>query len=132
VASAINTAREQQQARAAAVQTRAEEIRRRTETLSSLLNRWTELGAEAAEIARLAQQASAAPAVGGTNGPVGRDHAVDEVDQRVTQLADQAQELANQARAESFADLAKQADGMRQQLLASQNKMRLARRREEE
>ena len=53
--------------------------------------------------------------------------AFQEVDDRLTGLAEEAQNLATTAAAEHFPDLTRQAEGLRAQVLAARNKLRLAR-----
>jgi DNA repair exonuclease SbcCD ATPase subunit len=123
---AIGAARERQELNARAVQGHAEVIRQRSEVLSGLMERWEALGRAAGEVTRLAQHA-ATPG-GDSNGDERRD-ALAEIADRLTGLAESAQALTDAARAAEFADLARQADGLRLQVLAARNKLRLARGR---
>jgi chromosome segregation ATPase len=121
----ISDARERQQAQAASVAACAEQVGRRSDVLSALLGRWTALGGEAAEVTRLVQRMAAEPT---SNGAAAADLAnpFDEIEQRLSRLAQDAEALRRAAAEESFGDLAKQADGLRQQVLGSLNKVRLA------
>lgn len=125
--SEISQARERQQAQAATVTSCAEQIAQRTEALGALLARWAAIGTEAAEVTRLVHGVATEPA---TNGGAAADPATtfDEVERRLSHLAEEAEGLSTAALADSFSDLAKQADGLRQQVLGSLNKVRLARK----
>jgi chromosome segregation ATPase len=123
----ISQARERQQAQAATVASCAEQVAQRTDALGALLARWSSIGTEAAEVTRLLQRVAAEPA---TNGGAAADLTTTftEVEQRLSRLADDAETLSRAALADSFGDLAKQADGLRQQVLGSLNKVRLAKK----
>ncbi len=125
---AITTARERQQAHAQTVQTCAEHVRQRSEVLTALLQRFQALGDDAAAVTRLVQSTSneRRNPNGGTRGAES-GMAFDEVDERLTRLADEAESLAQSAHAEHFAELARQGEGLRAQVLAARNKLRLAR-----
>jgi hypothetical protein len=103
-------ARERQQAQAATVASCTEQIAQRTEALGHVLARWAAIGTEAAEVTRLVQGVATEPA---TNGGAGADPATtfDEVERRLSRLAEEAERLNSAALADSFSDLAKQADG---------------------
>jgi len=121
---AIGVARERQQANAEAVQAQAERVRERSEALTRLLGRWQTLGQDAAEVNRMVQQyATAREGNGADRSAPGIGF--DEVDARLGRLADDAQELATSADAERFADLGRQAESLRVQLLSARNKLRL-------
>ena len=120
---AIATARDRQEKQAHAVCAQAEEIRRRTEALRALLARWETLGADAGEVNRLVQQLATTARGGTGDNAVGG--ALREVDERLARLGDDSMELARAAEAEQFADLARQAESLRLQLLSARNKFRL-------
>ena len=124
---AIGQARERQEAHAGTVAQRAAYIAQRTEALRALLTRWKVLGEEAMEVSRLVQDAAAVPP---TNGDAANQltGTCEEVDERLSRLAEEADELSGAAAAAAFADLAKQAEGLRQQVLSARNKVRLARK----
>src|SRR5215831_14234536 len=69
----IGAARDRQQAQAEAVQTQAERIRQRSETLSALLGRWEALGRDAGEVNRLVQRSAAGEQNGGEENAPLRD-----------------------------------------------------------
>jgi hypothetical protein len=124
---AIGQARARQEASAGTVAERTADIAQRTDALTGLLDRWKALGEEAAEVSRLVHRASAAGDANGDGASGELAEACEEVDQRLSQLADDADALSRSAEAAAFSDLAKQAEGLRQQVLASRNKVRLAR-----
>ena len=124
---AVGLARERQESRAGAVRERAELIQQRSEALSGLMQRWEALGREAAEVTDLAQGATAPGDA--SNGEERRDvgSAFERVDERLGTLAESAHALVEAARQVDFDDLARQAEGLRAQVLAARNKLRLAR-----
>ncbi len=124
----ISQARERQQAHAASVATCAEHVAQRTNALGALLARWSAIGGEAAEVTRLVQRVGAEPATNGGGGGNDLTTTFEAIEQRLARLAEEADALSRAAVDDSFADLAKQADGLRQQVLGSLNKVRLARK----
>jgi len=124
---ALGNAREQQEKQAALAAQRAEDVRERTAVYGELLKRFQALGAEAAELNTMGQGLSARkPDAGGT---AARDPAfangLRDLSQRMGQVADHAQELLTAAREADFEDVARQAESLRQQLLAARNKVQL-------
>jgi hypothetical protein len=127
---AIGEAQSRQQTHASAVQARADEIRRRGETLAALMSRWEALGRDAAQVTQLVQQAAGETSDRARNGADPRPEPrpeFAEVDLRLTRLADAAGELARAAEAEQFVDIGRQIDGLRGQVLGARNRLRLAR-----
>ena len=124
---AMGAARERQESRAVAVRDRAEMIRQRSEALSALMQRWEALGREAAEVTGLAQQATAARDA--SNGEPRDDvsSVFEQLDGRLGSLAESAEAMVDAAKGVDFDDLARHADGLRLQVLAVRNKLRLAR-----
>ena len=128
---ALGTAREQQEKQAALAAQRAEEVRERTAVYGELLKRFQALGVEAAELNAMGQSLSARkPDAGGAAGAgTARDPAfasgLRDLSQRMGQVADHAQGLATAARDADFEDVARQAESLRQQLLAARNKVQL-------
>ena len=125
---AIATARQRHEKHSEAVQARADQIRRRTESLTQLLARWKALGEATGEANRLVQQVAAtAPE---TSAAERIDAAAfREVDDRLSRLAEESGELARAAQDEAFEDLGTQAESLRLQLLSARNKFRLLERR---
>lgn len=121
---AIGTARDRQQAEAEAVQARADEIRKRSETLAALLARWEALGVGAADVNRLMQQSGGPDESNGGEKRATLGSNFGEVDERLGRLADDARDLVAASEAEQFGDLARRAESLRAQLLAARNKLR--------
>ena len=127
---AIGAARERQQASAEVVQTQAERIRARGESLTALLARWQALGEHAGEVNHLIQRLASAPREeNGTSDSPERESAFADVDARLGRLADDAEGLSATAEAEGFGDLGRQAESLRLQLLSARNKLRTLQRK---
>jgi len=127
---ALGAAREQQERQAALASQRAEEVRERTAVYSELLARFKSLGAEAAELNVMGQSLSARKSdAGGAPGAGAKDPAfadgLRDLSQRMGEVADHAQELTTASRDADFEDVARQAESLRQQLLAARNKVQL-------
>ena len=124
---AIAAARERQEASARVVGERAGLIQERSEALTALMHRWESLGQEAAEVTRIAQQAVSGDQDTNGDEKPDTDTTFARVDERLGNLAESAQGLAAAAQEVAFEDLARQADGLRMQVLAARNKLRLGR-----
>jgi ABC-type transporter Mla subunit MlaD len=124
---AIVETRDRQEAYAGTVAERSADIAQRTDALAALLDRWKALGDEAAEVSRLVHRVLAAGGANGGDASGDLAKGCEEVDERLSRLADEADALSRSAAAAAFADFAKQAEGLRQQVLSSRNKIRLAR-----
>jgi chromosome segregation ATPase len=124
---ALGTAREQQERQAALAAQRAEEVRERTAVYGELLKRFQALGAEAADLNAMGQSLSARKPDAGA--AAARDPAfangLRDLAQRMGEVADHAQGLLTAARDADFEDVARQAESLRQQLLAARNKVQL-------
>lgn len=131
---ALGAAREQQERQAELASQRAEEVRARTTVYGDLLKRFQALGAEAAELNIMGQRLSAKKRDAGAaadGADAARDPARDtglsaglrELSQRMSDVAEHAQSLAAAAYEADFEDVARQADSLRQQLLAARNKV---------
>jgi len=120
---AVGSASARQQELAAAVRESAVRIGERSELLTALLGRWEALGVAAAEVNGIVQQLTADGEPGG-NG-VDRERALQTVQERLAQLAEEAQSLGERANGDSFPDLGRQAESLRLQLLNAANKLRL-------
>lgn len=126
---AIAAARDRHEATATALAARGEEIKRRAEQLGELFQRFAALGEEGRGINLLVQETAARQREATTPEQIGEVvAAMDEVEGRMGRLADEARELARAAAAAGIADLAEQADGMRQQMTAMRNKVGLLRK----
>jgi chromosome segregation ATPase len=126
---ALNAARERQQKQAGAAQKYAQALQDRTAAFQRLLERYAALGSAAGEINELMQ------ALGGSNGSsLGKPapdayEKIDRADERLEQISKDADTLARQAQAEEFAELARHADSLKQQLVTARGKLNLIRRR---
>jgi len=124
---ALGAAREQQERQAALAAQRAEEVRDRTSVYGELLKRFQALGAEAADLNAMGQNLSARKPDAGA--AAARDPAfangLRDLAQRMGEVADHAQGLLTAARDADFDDVARQAESLRQQLLAARNKVQL-------
>lgn len=129
---AVAAAREAQQASTAALNAHVETVETRRTELGALLARFTALG----ELARTMNEAiqklagyQAAykenPYGGGSDEELQKG--LVEMAASMTTAANHAQELASDATARSFEDLARQAEGLRQQILAAKNRLSLLR-----
>jgi hypothetical protein len=119
---AINQARDQQQAQAEALLARAEELKAQTENLEELLARFKTLGADAREIQALVQLASQKGAAQDLPGAL---EILNQAREKIDAIAGSASELANDAKTKGIHDVEREADSLRQQLLAARNKLGL-------
>lgn len=134
---AITAARERQQQQAQAVHARAMELAERVEIWKELMLSYEGLSQQAAGVNALIQS-SLAPVVqsrkaspeGGT--PELGEAAIaglEEAHARLGQLAEAAEALAEGANTKGFPDVMREADAVRQQLLAARNKLGLLRKK---
>jgi hypothetical protein len=125
----LNAARDRQQTQAIGAQKRAEALRARTAVFQSLLERYKDLGSGASEINVLMQEIGGSN--GSTEGEMGVDARprIDRADQRLEQIGKDAEALAKSAQTEDFAELARHADSLRQQLVTARGKLNLIRKR---
>jgi DNA repair exonuclease SbcCD ATPase subunit len=125
---ALAAARTAQQQQAEAISVRAEEIRARTETYAGLMRRFEALGQDAAALNAIAQQLAAR---GQTADEMARDQGLaaglDDLQARMTAAGVAAEALTVDARSADFDDLSRKVDSLRQQLLATRNKLGLLR-----
>lgn len=119
---AINQARDQQQVNAEQLLARAEELKAQTEHLESLLARFKTLGADAKEIQQLVQVASQKGANKDLEGALST---LNEAREKIDAIAATAANLAMDAKARGINDVEREADSLRQQLLAARNKLGL-------
>lgn len=123
---AVSRARDRQNTQAESVQQRARDLESRVEVFKTLLTRYGALGHSAADLNGQVQQFAARRS--GPRTPETDAHLALELQallERMGQLADEAQGVAQAAEEQDFSDVARQADGLRQQLLAARNKMSL-------
>ncbi len=123
---AITHMREQQEAHARAAHARALELQSRTTLLQGLLERYGTLGQEAsalnAELLSVEQQRRAQPGEGSDKVAA---NALTPLIDRMGNVAEQAASLTQDATAQDFDDVSRQADSLRQQLLSARNKLDL-------
>jgi hypothetical protein len=117
-------AQERQHVCAEAVRRKAEELRQRSESLATLLRGWEAIGAAAAHVNRLVQALRDRHEADGAVVLDADEHAA--VDEQLAGLGANAERLAEAAEAQGFPDLGRQADGLRTQLAAARNKLRLS------
>lgn len=116
---AIGGARDRQQETANGLLARAEELKARSDVLSDLLARFRTLGDDARGIQSLVQTAS-------EQGKSDIDAAMQTLDQvrdKMDEIANTATELASDAKAQGIVDVEREADSLRQQILSARNKV---------
>jgi hypothetical protein len=119
---ALNAARQKQESHAAAIQRRASLFEQRTATAAALLQRYGAMGQKAADLNELALDIAAKSSNGDG---VGTDllGALAQLRTRMAEVAEGASNLTAAARGEDFEDIARQADSLRQQIVAADGKV---------
>ena len=112
---AVARARERQEGQAKTVADRAGEIGVRREELQAIVGRFVELGEEASAVNALLKE--------------GRD--LGEAADRMEKIAESAKALRDAAAGRDFGEPARQAESLRQQMLAARNKLKLVERKRE-
>jgi membrane-associated HD superfamily phosphohydrolase len=107
---AVAAARQKQESDASALMARAEEIAGRRAQFARVLQRMGGLGQMAKEVQDLLREGTGK---------------LDEVQQRMQKVADDAADIGRSAQEQDMEDLARQADVLRQQVLAAKNKVSL-------
>jgi hypothetical protein len=121
---ALGTARDAQMAQTEVIRARAVEIQQRTGELAALMQRFEEVGKDAAALNMTAQALAARKRTPDEMVKDGELLAgLDELQERMTAVASGAEALAGDARATDFDDLSRKVDSLRQQLLAARNKI---------
>lgn len=126
----VGAAGERQRVAAATINERVSEIDARTDAHTALERRLGELGDEARGINALVQDATG----GGGGVPSSPERlaeligALEEIVARMDGAVSRALDVAREATAADFVDVARQADALRQQLLAARNRVALLRR----
>jgi methyl-accepting chemotaxis protein len=121
----LNQWRDRQQALAGEVNTRAQELQERTKVYQELMERFAGLGQEAGTLSALMQDVAGRTQAGQ---PVKAEEIISslqKVNEGMTQVAENAENLANDAQAQDFVDVARDAESLRQQLLAARNRANL-------
>jgi hypothetical protein len=116
---ALNAARVQNETTVAEMQTRSQEIQKRSQALEGLLGRFDAIGQEARELTELAQ-ALTGPDAG---------EKLTELESRLGVIAESARGLQVEATDGDWSDLAREAESLRQQVLAVKNKLSLLAKR---
>jgi chromosome segregation ATPase len=107
---AVASARQKQEADAAALMARAQQIAARRQEFAGLLQRMAGLGESARDLQQMLK---------------GGPDRLDEIEARMQQVAEEAAGIAEAASQKEMEDLARQADVLRQQVLAARNKVAL-------
>jgi hypothetical protein len=116
---ALNQVRVRNEATVQALQTRSDEIQKRSEQLGALLERFEAIGKDAREVTDLAQGI----------GTEGAGEKLLELETRLGAIAEAAKGLWEQAESDGWTDLSRDADSLRQQVLAAKNKLGLLAKR---
>lgn len=123
---AVTEARDRQQRSAQRIHERALFLQERTSIFQELLKRYEEIGKEAGALNESLQDFARRREAQKSGSPnadlVGR---LQELQEQMGRVAGSAEELTRAAEEKEFTDLARQADSIRQQLLAAKNKMGL-------
>jgi hypothetical protein len=116
---AFQLSRQRQEDQAKRVGAIAAEVQKRTEAYQGLLRRFSELGQRAATLNEAMKEVMN-PAHAGPQGS-----SLGDLQGQIQTLTGAAEEVMHQAESDGFADIARQADGLRQQLLAVHNRLTL-------
>ena len=119
---AVAQARDRQARAAEAINARIADVNSRAEIFAGLQRDFVNLGEEAKGINDQVKGAASGETV---DGEAAKLAAIREVGDRLGKAADNAAALAEKAREAGFVDLTHHADGLRQQLLAARNKLKL-------
>ncbi len=125
IVAAIAKFRQQQEGQADRVQKQAEQVQERSRALQGLLEQYRTLGESARQLNLGLQKLSMAPGDG--SGASSLLAKLQEFEPGVEELIRGASSLNERANALGFADIAHQADSLRQQLQAVRNKVNLLR-----
>src|SRR5207302_8533062 len=117
---ALDAVRLRNEANVQGLQARSDEIQKKSEELTALLERFESIGMEAREITALAQ---------GMGGGEDTGTKLGELETRLGGVAEGARALWEQARDSGWSDVAGDADSLRQQVLAAKNKLALLAKR---
>jgi hypothetical protein len=117
---ALTEVRLKNEATVQALQVRSSEIQERHATLSALLERFESIGKEAREITEMTSSLTG----GGET-----SEKLNELETRMAKIAEDAKALGADAEAADWSDVARDADSLRQQVLAAKNKLGLLAKR---
>ncbi|MFY1829550.1 hypothetical protein ACN47A_26790 [Myxococcus fulvus] len=123
---AISQVRDRQQTQAEAVQARAMQLQERTEIFKDLLVRYGSLGQSAGELnVRMQEFAAQRQQAKTPEENAALATSFQSLQDRMGEVADEAQSLSQAAQERDFNDIARQAESLRQQLLSARNKLSL-------
>ncbi|WP_426735000.1 hypothetical protein [Myxococcus faecalis] len=123
---AISQVRDRQQTQAEAVQARAMELQQRTEVFKDLLVRYGSLGQSAGELnVRMQEFAAQRQQAKTPEENAALATSFQSLQDRMGEVADEAQSLSQAAEEKDFNDISRQAESLRQQLLSARNKLSL-------
>ncbi|MCK8501979.1 hypothetical protein [Myxococcus fulvus] len=123
---AISQVRDRQQTQAEAVQARAMELQQRTEIFKDLLVRYGSLGQSAGELnVRMQEFAAQRQQAKTPEENAALAASFQSLQDRMGEVADEAQSLSQAAEEKDFNDISRQAESLRQQLLSARNKLSL-------
>ncbi|AKF84170.1 hypothetical protein SAMN05443572_112181 [Myxococcus fulvus] len=123
---AISQVRDRQQTQAEAVQARAMELQQRTEIFKDLLVRYGSLGQSAGELnVRMQEFAAQRQQAKTPEENAALATSFQSLQDRMGEVADEAQSLSQAAEEKDFNDIARQAESLRQQLMSARNKLSL-------
>jgi methyl-accepting chemotaxis protein len=121
----LNQWRDRQQTLAAEVNGRAQQLQERTQVYQGLMLRFSELGQEAGGLSSQMQQVAGMTQQGQAASAEEIISSLQQVNERMTQVADNAGKLATDAEEQDFSDVARDAESLRQQLLSARNRANL-------
>jgi methyl-accepting chemotaxis protein len=121
----LNKWRDRQQALATEVNSRAQELQERTKVYQELMQRFGGLGQEAGALSTQMQEVAGMTQQGQPMKAEEIISSLQQVNERMTQVADNAGKLASDAEAHDFLDVSRDAESLRQQLLAARNRANL-------
>jgi methyl-accepting chemotaxis protein len=121
----LNKWRDRQQALATEVNSRAQELQDRTRVYQELMQRFGGLGQEAGALSTQMQEVAGMTQQGQPMKAEEIISSLQMVNERMTQVADNAGKLASDAEAHDFLDVSRDAESLRQQLLAARNRANL-------
>jgi hypothetical protein len=126
---AVTKTRDRQQVQAESVNAHAQELQQRAEAFKVLLERYGALGQSAAELNQRMQDFATQRAKAQSSEQEAEVLGIlDALNERMGQVADEAQAVTKLGEEQDFTDIGRQADSLRQQLLSARNKLQLLRK----
>lgn len=121
----LNGWRDRQQTLAGEVNVRAQELQERTRQYQVLMERFAALGQEAGALSGQMQEMASRTQKGEQVKAEELIASLQAVNERMTKVAESAGQLANDAKAQDFMDVSRDAESLRQQLLSALNRANL-------